>query len=170
MAKADPRIVTRADHDKIQSRIHLQDEEDYAVTIQKGKGFWVKTVHVFARRPSLKEINDYEQTASRIKFRGSKAEMEGSQIQAAVSLYNLLVARCYDVLVGMRTFPQLDAAGSRAKVDPLIKREAVRELIGEVYSATRMEESLGGQPEEEKSEDAELEDHTSAEAEDSEPQ
>jgi hypothetical protein len=164
MAK-DPRLVTRADHERIQSKISLAPNEDYAVTVQKGKGFWVKTTHVFERRPSQGEINAYEQTASRLKWRGNKAEMEGSQINAAVELYNKVISRAFDVLVGMKVVDKLDRERAREKVDPLVKREAIRELIGEVYSASRMEENLGGGPEDE--DDTDPEAHTSDESEDS---
>lgn len=176
MAKKDPRLVTRADHDAIQVKVKIQGTEDYAVTVQKGKGFWAKTVHVFARRPTLPEINNYEQTASRVKFKGQNAQLEGSQITAAVNLYNVLIARTYDVIVGMKQVDQLDREESKAKVDPLIKREAIRELIAEVYSATRMAESLGadaeGSDDEEDGSDTtgepDPEDHTSGTPPDSE--
>lgn len=165
MAKSDPRRVTREEHDLIQKRANLQGEEDYAVTVQKGKGYWVKTTHVFNRRPMLKEINEYEQTAGKVKFKGQNAELQGSQINAAFTLYNTLINRTYDVLVGVRVIDgPLDRVASQKQVDPLIKREAIRELIGEVYSATRMEESLGGDAEgqkEESSPDEDPEDHTS---------
>lgn len=153
----DPRIVTREDHDLIQQRINPQEGEDYAVTVAKGKGYWVKSIHVFSRHPTQGEINAYEQTASRVKFRGQKAEIEGSQINAAVGLYDLLITRAYDVLAGLRRHEQLDREGARAKVPALTKREAIRELIGEVYSATRMEESLGGDVE---TDDDDSEEHT----------
>lgn len=159
----DPRIVTRADHERIQAKLNLSDVEDYSVTVQKGKGFWQKTVHVFERRPTQGEINEYEQTASKMKWRGNKAEIEGSQINAGSNLYNKIVSRAYDVIVGRKVVQELDRAGAMAKVDPLVKREAIRELIGEVYSATRMEENLGGAPEDE-SDDAEA--HTFIESQD----
>lgn len=168
MALQDPRKVTRADHDLIQKKVNLKDEEDYAVTVQKGKGYWVKTTHVFNRRPMLKEINDYEQAAGKVKFRGQNASLEGSQITAASQLYNTLINRAYDVLVGVRTLDgPLSREDAQRKVDPLVKREAIRELVGEVYSATRMEESLGSEPEgddkDEQSADDDPEKHTSSE-------
>ncbi len=167
MAKSDPRRVSRADHDLIQSRAKIQGDEDYSVTVQKAKGFWVKTVHVFNRRPMLKEINDYEQTAGKVKFKGQNAELQGSQINAAFTLYNTLINRTYDVLVGVKVIEgPLDRVASQKQVDPLIKREAIRELIGEVYSATRMEESLGSEAEGQKEEpepDDDPESHTSSE-------
>lgn len=164
MARKDPRRVSREDHLKIQQMANLGPTEDYAVTVQKGKPDWVKTTHVFARRPTLQEINTYEKTASRVKFRGANAEMEGSQITAAVNLYNLIIARAYDVLVGpIKVEPELNAQQAREKVDPLIKREAIRELVGEVYSASRMEEALGGGEQEEEAANSEddPEGHTS---------
>lgn len=158
--RVDPRLVTRADHDRIQAAINLQGEEDYCVTVQKGKGTWVKTVHVFARGPQLHEINRYEQTASKVKFKsGGKAELEGSQITAATTLYDLLIGRAYNVVRGARVIESVDRDGARTQVPPLTKREAIRELIGEVYSASRMEEVVGSDDDDASASDSE--EHTS---------
>lgn len=142
--KSDPRVVTRDDHERIQAAINLEGDEDYTVTIQKGKGYWVKSVHVFKRQPTAIEIHNYEQQASRVKFKGgNRAELEGSQINAAVGLYNLLIDRAYDVLVGVKKHAQLSREDAVNMVTALVKREAVRELIGETYSASRMAEAVG---------------------------
>lgn len=139
------KIITKQDHETIQQKCDIDGEkgEDYAVVLQRGKGFWIKSIHVFSRHPTTKEINDYEQTASRLKFKGQKAQVEGSAINAAVAIYNVLVARSYDVLIGLKEHAQLDAELSRAKVPPMVKREAIRDLIAEVYSASRMAEMEG---------------------------
>ena len=101
------KIVTRHDHTLIQQKCQLTGSEDYAVVIQKGKGFWNKSVHVFSRQPTLKELQEYEESSSRLRFKGQKAEMEGSPIAAASDLYNKLVERVYDVLVGLKSHDKL---------------------------------------------------------------
>jgi hypothetical protein len=141
--RSNPKIVTRADHAIIQSKIHLQGTEDYAVVIQKGKGFWNKSIHVFSRQPSQRELQTFEETSSRLKFKGQKAEMEGSPIFAAAELYNRLIDRVYDVLVGVQSHERMNSEQARTFVPPLVKREAIREFTAEVYSASRMEEAEG---------------------------
>ena len=139
------RILTRDDHALIQERCNIDGErgEDYACVFQRGKGFGQWSIHVFTRQPTQKEIDNYEQTASKLKFKGQKAQMEGSQITAAVTLYNLLITRTYDVLVGIKSYDQLPREQTVAKVPPLVKREAIRQLIGEVYSESRLAEAEG---------------------------
>jgi hypothetical protein len=162
------RVLTREDHALIQLRCNINAEsgEDYACVFLRGKGFGQWSIHVFARQPTQREIDSYEQTASRLKFKGQKAQIEGSQITAAVSLYNLIVIRTYDVLVGLKSHDTLDRELTIAKVPPLIKREAIRQLIGEVYSESRLAEAEGAD-ENEDTDDAEA--HTSGGREDSEP-
>ena len=137
------KILTRQDHERIQQVTNLQGEEDYAVVIRRGKGFWNRSVHVFSRQPTENEINDFEQTGSRLKFRGQKAEVEGSAIKASARLYDKLVARAYDVLIGMKTVEKMDAETARAKVPAIEKRAAITEWIGDVHGATRMAEMEG---------------------------
>lgn len=141
--RKNPKIVTREDHALIQQKCELQGSEDYAVVIQKGKGFWNKSVHVFSRQPTTKELQEFEESSSRLKFKGAKAEMEGSPIIAASNLYNRCIARVYDVLIGLKSHDRLEAQQARDMVPPLVKREAVREFTAEVYSASRMEEAEG---------------------------
>lgn len=142
-ARKSPKIVSREEHAVIQEKCELTGSEDYAVVLQKGKGFWNKSVHVFSRQPTTKELQDFEEASSRLKFKGQKAEMEGSPILAASNLYNRLITRVYDVLVGLKSHDRLDAQHARDWVPPLVKREAVREFTAEVYSASRMEEAEG---------------------------
>jgi hypothetical protein len=139
------RILTRDDHARIQDQCSIDGErgEDYACVFQRGKGFGQWSIHVFTRQPTQKEIDNYEQTASKLKFKGQKAQMEGSQITAAVTLYNLLITRTYDVLVGIKSYDRLEREQTVARVPPLVKREAIRQLIGEVYSESRLAEAEG---------------------------
>lgn len=137
------KILTRQDHQLIQKVANLQGEEDYAVVVSRGKGYWSRSVHVFSRQPTTNEINEFEQTGSRLKFRGQKAEVQGSAIKAAVALYDKLVARAYDVLIGMREVETLTSEEARAKVPPIMKRAAITEWIGDVHGATRMAEMEG---------------------------
>jgi hypothetical protein len=159
------KIVTRHDHTLIQQKCQLTGSEDYAVVIQKGKGFWNKSVHVFSRQPTLKELQEYEESSSRLRFKGQKAEMEGSPIAAASALYNKLVERTYDVLVGLKSHDKFSAEQARTFVPPLVKREAIREFTAEVYSASRMDEAEGIETgvDDDKDDDDDAEAHTSSE-------
>lgn len=140
----NPKLVSPEEHAIIQRKcIKDPATEDYVVVVQKAKGFWQKTIHVFHRQPTQKELQTYEETSSKVKFRGSKAEMEGAPLQAASSLYDKIIERAFDVWVGLQKHEQMDAATARAKVLPTMKREAIRELVAEVYSASRMEEAEG---------------------------
>lgn len=160
--RRNPKIVTQEDHAIIQQKCGITGDEDYAVVLQKGKGFWKKSIHVFARQPNSKELQAYEDSSSKLKFRGQKAEMEGSPLKASEWLYNLLIVRAYDVVVGLKTHEQLDKAAAARMVPPLVKREAIRELSAEVYSASRMEEAEGVSSEESEEPSDNPEDHTSA--------
>lgn len=161
------RVLTRDDHLIIQQRCEIDADkgEDYACVFLRGKGFGQWSIHVFARQPTQKEIDSYEQTASHLKFKGQKAQIEGSQITAAVALYNSIVLRTYDVLIGLKSYDRLDRELTIAKVPPLVKREAVRQLIGEVYSESRLAEAEGAEDEDDDDQEA----HTSAGREGSEP-
>lgn len=161
------KVLTREDHAKIQSACKLDANkgEDYAAVFVRGKGFGQWSIHVVTRQPTQKEIDSYEQTASRLKFKGQKAQIEGSQIVAAATLYNAIIARSYDVLVGLKSHDELNAEQSRAIVPSLVKREAVRQLVGEVYGESRLAEQEGAEDEDDDSEE-----HTkSSDAEGSEP-
>jgi hypothetical protein len=163
----NPKIVTRADHELIQQHIHLTGTEDYAVVIQKGKGFWNKSIHVFGRQPATRELQTFEESSSRLKFKGQKAEMEGSPIFAASELYNRLIVRAYDVLVGLKKYEQMNTQQCKDLITPLVKREAIREFTAEVYSASRMEEaegiSEGDDADDDEAKDDNPEAHTSGE-------
>src|SRR5688572_10780037 len=91
--------LTRGDHEEIQNECKVTGDEDYAVVWQKGKGIGGWAVHVFQRQPSLPEIQKYEDTASRVEFKGNRARIEGSQIEAGNMLYTRLIARAYNVIV-----------------------------------------------------------------------
>lgn len=158
--RGSKKILTRQDHDLIQEKAQITGDEDYVVVLSRGKGYWNRSVHVFQRQPTTNELNAYEQTGSRLKFKGQKAQVDGSAVLAAVQLYDKLVARTYDVLVGLKTYDKLDGAQSRATVPALAKRAAVVEWIGDVQGATRMAEMEGeDEPVEDESE-ADAEDHT----------
>jgi hypothetical protein len=159
--RKNPKIVSREEHAVIQEKCKVRPPEDYSVVLQKGKGFWNKSIHVFTRQPTAKELQDFDEQASRLKFKGQKAEMEGAPILAAANLYNRLIERAYDVLVGLESHDNLTSEQARLVVPPLVKREAIREFTAEVYSASRMEEAEGVESGSGKDdEDDDLEAHT----------
>jgi len=127
--------------------VGLQTGEYYAIVGSKIRGKFVRSVHVFSRQPMTKELMEYESTASRTSFKGNKAKVDGSQIQASLALYNHLIARAYDVPVGWEIFGStenggkgLDREEAKKLVPALIKREAIRDAVSEHYSESRMSE------------------------------
>jgi hypothetical protein len=128
--------LTDAQYDEIESKIGLNGEETYAIVVQKHRGKMIYGVHVFQRQPSTKELVQYEETASRVKYKGSTAELQGSALLAGVNMYNLLIVRAYDIVVGMKRHDELDRGTAIASVPGLQKREAVREFLGNVSSLT----------------------------------
>lgn len=167
--KVRSKTLNREAHLVIQEKCEISADrgEDYACVFQKGKGYGVWSIHVFSRQPTQQEIDEYEQKASKLGFKGNKAEIKGSQINAAVNLYNKIVTRAYDVLQGLREHDRLNAESARTIVPPIVKREAIRQLIAEVYSESRMAEIEGSEDEEDNKDDKE--DHTSDASGDSEP-
>jgi hypothetical protein len=127
----------------IESKINLTGDEDYVVVVQRRHGKATFGVHVFERQPSTKEMVAYEETASRVKYRGSRAEVEGSAILATKNLYDTLIARAYDIQVGRTLHEMLDRGQAKVKVTDLGKREAIREFLGSVAGLTSLNEDDG---------------------------
>lgn len=134
------------DYAKIDAIVKPTPDEGYAVVWHKLYGKWYRSVHVFARQPSTKEVQEYENTASKLRFRSNRAEVEGSQVVAAKQLYDRLIARVYDLPVGRRVLGEgtpLSRDQAVELVPVLVKREAIREFTGEVYAASRLAEEEG---------------------------
>lgn len=128
----------------IEDKIALTGDEDYVVVVQKRHGKATFGVHVFARQPSTKEMMRYEECASRVKYRGTRAEVEGSAILATKELYNVLIARAYDIQVGRKVYETMDREQAKSLVTDLGKREAIREFLGNVSGLTSLNEEDGG--------------------------
>jgi hypothetical protein len=136
--------LTPADYEAIEKNCNITGTEDYAVVTHRIRGAYTRSIHVFDRLPNTKELAEYENPASKLKFRGNKAEVEGSQLLAARDLYNLLIVRAYDVPVGTRTIlggegpdgtpKPLSRDEAKAKVPPMIKREAIRDFVAGHWS------------------------------------
>ena len=160
-------VLKREDYERIEKLCNVQDHEDYAVVTSRQKGLIVRSIHVFARQPMTQEITEYENTASKVRFRGNKAEVEGSQTLAAKHLYDHLIARAYDVPDGRRilgeikiekdgssTGKPLSREEAKAKVPVLLKREAIRDMVAQHWSAGQLidmegeEEEIKGEQEE----------------------
>lgn len=137
--------LTPEQYKKIEDGIYLTGTEDYVVVVQKRHGQVRYGVHVFERQPSTKEMVKYEETASRVKYRGSRAEVEGSPLLAAKSLYDLLIARAYDIQVGRQVFENMTREQCVQLVTPLQKREAIREFLGNVSGLTSATEDDGNE-------------------------
>lgn len=135
--------LSQEQYAEIEKKINLTGDEDYAVLLQKRHGKATYGVHVFERQPSAKEMAKYEEFASRVKYRGTKAEVEGSIVNATVYLYNLLIARAYDVQVGRKMYETLDRSQSASVVPVGTKREAIREFLSNVVGLTSLAEDEG---------------------------
>jgi hypothetical protein len=149
-------ILKKSDHSAIQSTIDLQGEEEYSVVTHRIHGEWKRSIHVFSRLPTTRELTDYENKSSKVKFRGGgKAEVDSGAVQASQDLYNKLITRVYDLPIGSRVYGEvvfkdgvkngkpLMGEEARARVPVLIKREALRDFLGEVYSESRLAEREG---------------------------
>jgi len=147
------RYLKDEDYAKIEAQVNLTGTEDYAVVAQKRHNKINFSIHVFSREATTKEIVTYEEMASRMRFRGNKAEIEGSQVLAAKDLYNKLIVRAYDVRVGRVLHDTLTAEQARDVVPPLVKRSAIREFLGSVMGASDLAESEGQEPESARGED-----------------
>lgn len=145
--------MTADDYEKIEKAAGIKGDEGYSVVFHKFRARWYRSVHVFARQPTTQDITQYEDIASKVKFRGSRAEVEGSQTLASKKLYDRLIDRVYDLPVGLKVLGEFGKGGPLSrdeaidKVPVLVKREAIRDFIGEVYSAARMDEAEGGSDE-----------------------
>jgi hypothetical protein len=148
-------LLTKEHHERIQAAIKLNEDEDYSVVTHKRHGEWLRSIHVFSRLPTTKELTDFENVSSKVKFRGAgKAEVDSGAVQAANSLYNKLISRVYDLPHGPRRIlgeigkdgnssAPVTAEQARELVPPLVKREALRDFIGEVYSESRIADREG---------------------------
>lgn len=146
-------VLKRKDYIAIEQdpRVGLQPSEDYALTTAKVHGEWVRSIHVFRRRPTQQELQVYEETASRVKLKGNKASLEGKRLLAAKVLYDLLIDRVIDAQIGRKTVPFLEGNDARVSIEPLMKRAAIIDMVSEVYSASQLEEREGEGPEDDES-------------------
>lgn len=147
--------LTPEDYDRLDKLVNRQGTEYYSIVTTKLRGKFVRSVHVFARQPMTKELTQFENTASKVKIRGQRTDVEGSQILAYKHLYDALIARAYDVPVGWQIHgdakpdEQGVAQGGLSReqaieiVPTLLKREALRDVIGESYSEARIDEMVG---------------------------
>jgi len=135
--------MSKEDFNKIETACEIKDTEEYSVVWHKVKGQWLRSIHVFERQPMTSELTKYEDIVSKVKVKGQKVTMEGSQVSGAKYLYDLLVQRVYDLPLGRKVIPQLNGSDAAKTVLPLVKREAIRDFIGEVYSDARMNDIEG---------------------------
>lgn len=136
--------LTEADYLAIEKKCDIKDSEHYAVTYSKVRTKMVRTVHVFERKPDTREMTRYENEASKLTLRGKKAEIEGGAIGASAALYKVLISRVFDLVEGRQIVEgPIPAQQANSRVDPLTKRAALRDLLGEVYSASQIADQEG---------------------------
>jgi hypothetical protein len=135
--------VTPEARAKVEERIALKGDEDYALTLFKRHGDMSIITHIFSRQPTSKEISTYEDTSSRLKFRGQKAEIEGSITLASRNLYDALIDRVYDLRVGRHKWDgAIDRDTAKSYVPVLMKREAVRDFLSQVQGVREDDEDV----------------------------
>lgn len=128
--------LTSDQYDQIEKKLDLKGDEDFAVVVQKRHNRVRYGAFVFERQPSPKEMARYEELASRVKYKGTRAEIEGSAVQATTYIFDLLIARAQDIQSGRTVYETLDRDGARKVTPVLTKREAVREFLSNVSSLT----------------------------------
>lgn len=140
----DPRRLSAEDYERIEAKINLTGTEDFVVVSQRRHTKINFSIHVFKRQPMTKELTQYEETSSRMKLRGTRAEVEGSPLLAAKTLYDKLIDRVYDIRVGRQLVEgPLDASDAVTQVPQLVKREAIREFLGGIEGAEGRAEDEG---------------------------
>jgi hypothetical protein len=159
-------ILKKEDHVKIQDLVTLQGNEEYSVVTHRIHGEWKRSIHVFKRLPSTTEMAEYENAASKVRFRGAgKAETLSGAVKASEALYNKLISRVYDLPVGTRIYGEvtierngqraglpLNEEESRQRVPILVKKEALTDFVGQVFSESRLAEREGDEDDEVKDE------------------
>lgn len=152
-------VLKPEDYDKIEALAGIKDTEEYSVVTHKMRGRAFRSIHVFERQPSTKELTEYEDVASKVKMKGKNAEVGGSTVLASAGLYDKIINRVYDLPIGRRIHGAsengpLQRADAVKLVPPLVKRVAIRDLVGEVYSSSQLEDNEGIETELDKEEES----------------
>lgn len=149
MSKATLRLKPE-DYDQIDQQVGLKDDEFYAVVTTPFRGRFVRSIHVFHRQPTEKELLAFENLSSKIRIRGNRTDFEGSPLEAFARLYNALISRAYDVPVGSKILGEgtpLDKYEAQRLVPTMMKRRALNDTVGTHMSesqVTDMEEENEG--------------------------
>jgi len=152
--------ITPADYDQLDQQVARKPGEFYSIVTSKVRGKYIRSIHVFSRMPMPKELTEFESTASKLKMRGQRTDVEGSQITAFRHLYDQLITRAYSVPVGWEIVGDVsvDAEGkvtgtpltreqAIAQVPIIMKREALRDVMSEHYSESRLDDLIGDEEE-----------------------
>jgi hypothetical protein len=143
MSKASLRLKPE-DYARIDEVVNLKGDEYYSVVTTPHRGRYVRSIHVFHRQPTTKELLAFESLSTKIRIRGNRTDFDGSPLEAFVRLYNTLVSRVYDVPVGNRVMGQvrdekgqpikdgrpLDVAEASKYVPDMLKRRALADILG----------------------------------------
>lgn len=136
------------DYDHIDQQVKLDADagEFYAVVTTPFRGRYVRSIHVFNRQPTEKELLAFENLSSKIRIRGNRTDFEGSPLEAYTRLYNKLISRVYDVPVGSKIYGEgtpLDREDAQRLVPTMMKRRALNDTVG-----THLSESMVTEQEE----------------------
>jgi len=143
MAKASLRLKPE-DYDRIDAVVPPKGDEYYTVVTTPFRGRYIRSIHVFHRQPTTKELLAFESLSTKIRIRGNRTDFDGSPLEAHVRLYNTLISRVYDVPVGNTVMGRvvddagrpikdgrpLDVAEASKYVPDMMKRRALSDVLG----------------------------------------
>jgi hypothetical protein len=143
MAKPTLRLKPE-DYDAIDKVVQPKNDEYYSVVTTPHRGKYIRSIHVFHRQPSTKELLAFESLSAKIRIRGNRTDFDGSPLEAHVRLYNTLISRAYDVVVGNKVMGQviddkgdpipnarpLDVSEASKFVPDMMKRRALADVLG----------------------------------------
>lgn len=135
--------LTPEHYTQIDAKVKPEGAEVYSVVTHKHRGQYRRSIHVFLRMPNEQELHAYESSASNVEFKNKTAKVRGAQVPAACKLYDTLIARAYEVPVGQRVLGEiepLNAKDASKFVDPMTKRQAVIELVGQVWASSSFDD------------------------------
>jgi hypothetical protein len=134
---------------QLEHDLQIQGHEPYAIVFIKIRGTqYARSVHVFEREPDAREITEYENNASKMKIKGSNAEIQGGSVAAAAELYRRTISRVHNLVVNRVVVPgPIGREEALRLVPPIVKRAAISDLIGDVFQASRISEMEGDERE-----------------------
>lgn len=125
--------------------IDLSGDESYSVVTSRSRGVHWRSIHVFKRQPNQADLIEYENIASKVKVKGSRTEIQGSQFAASAFLYDRLIDRVYNFPLGSHVlgYTEYDTESGEIKSGGPIKAEQARADIPPQAKRTALKDAMG---------------------------